>query len=43
MDLKNIDSVTREALDHYVFPLVSKTDVNAGDPHIHVRQGHADD
>ena len=32
MDLKNIDSVTREALDHYVFPLVSKTDVNAGDP-----------
>ncbi|MBT3626605.1 MAG: aspartate aminotransferase family protein [Rhodospirillaceae bacterium] len=32
MDLKNIDSVTREALDHYVFPLVSKTDVNSGDP-----------
>ena len=32
MDLKNIDSVTREALDHFVFPYVSKTDVNSGDP-----------
>jgi len=32
MDLRNIDPVTREALDHFVFPLVSKTDVNAGDP-----------
>ena len=32
MDLKNIDSVTKESLDHFVFPLVSKTDVTAGDP-----------
>ena len=32
MDLRNIDPVTREALDHYVFPLVSKTDVMGGDP-----------
>jgi putrescine aminotransferase len=32
MDLRNIDPITREALDHFVFPLVSKTDVNAGDP-----------
>ena len=32
MDLSNIDPITREALDHFVFPLVSKTDVMAGDP-----------
>ncbi len=32
MDLKNIDPVTREALDHYVFPLVSKEAVKAGEP-----------
>ncbi len=32
MDISNIDPVTREALDHFVFPLVSKTDVMGGDP-----------
>ncbi|SVC31634.1 uncharacterized protein METZ01_LOCUS284488, partial [marine metagenome] len=32
MDLRNIDPTTREALDHFIFPLVSKIDVNAGDP-----------
>ncbi|MFP6777689.1 MAG: aspartate aminotransferase family protein [Alphaproteobacteria bacterium] len=32
MDLRNIDPITREALDHFIFPLVSKTDINAGDP-----------
>ena len=32
MDISNIDPVTRDALDHFVFPLVSKTDVIGGDP-----------
>ena len=32
MDISNIDPVTREALDHFVFPLVSKSDVLGGDP-----------
>ncbi len=32
MDISNIDPVTREALDHFVFPLVSKSDVMGGDP-----------
>lgn len=32
MDLSNIDPITREALDHFVFPLVSKKDVLGGDP-----------
>ena len=32
MDISNIDPVPRDALDHFVFPLVSKSDVVGGDP-----------
>ena len=31
MTLKNIDDVTRDAMDHYVFPLVSKESLKNGD------------
>ena len=31
MTLRNIDDVTRDAMDHYVFPLVKRTDLQAGE------------